>query len=211
MSQPNLPATRPSLGPPALGLRHRLMVWAGNSVDPRVLPRTGVVTIGRASDANVRIDAPSISRRHAELLISAHEVHIRDLDSQNGTRINGERISEARRLTYGDVITLGDVFIIFSEQPPDAPPGGRAAGDDDVERTITLGTNTVLVADPAMSHIYAQIERLAVAELSVLIWGETGSGKELAATALHQWSRRSGGPFVPINCAALPEGLAESE
>jgi DNA-binding NtrC family response regulator len=187
------------------------MVWSGDKVDPRRLPRTGVVTIGRAADANVRIDAPSISRRHAELLISAHEVHIRDLDSQNGTRINGERISEARRLTYRDVITLGDVFVIFSEQPPDAPPEVRPAGDDDVERTITLGTTTVLVADPAMSHIYAQIERLAATELSVLIWGETGAGKELAATALHQWSKRSDGPFVPINCGALPEGLAESE
>ncbi|HXI54444.1 MAG TPA: sigma 54-interacting transcriptional regulator [Polyangia bacterium] len=211
MSQPDLPATRPSLGPPALGLRHRLMVWAGNTVEPRILPRTGVVSIGRAADANVRIDAPSISRRHAELLLSAHEVHIRDLGSQNGTRINGERISEVRRLTYGDVITLGDVFVIFTEQPPDAPPGGRLTGDDDVEKIITLGTSTVLVADPAMNHIYAQIERLAATELSVLIWGETGSGKELAATALHQWSKRGDGPFVPINCAALPEGLAESE
>ncbi|HEY2901980.1 MAG TPA: sigma 54-interacting transcriptional regulator [Polyangia bacterium] len=209
---PSQPVTRPSLPPRALGLRHRLVVWSADNAEARALPRVGSVVLGRGADVQVRIDAPSISRRHAELLIQDGRVAIRDLGSQNGTRINGERIADQRPLSYGDVITLGEVFVIFSEQPPGESIGRDGTpGPEAIERTMTLGDTTVLVADPSMGHVYAQIERLAATDLSVLIWGETGTGKELAATALHLWSNRAAGPFVAINCAALPDGLAESE
>jgi transcriptional regulator with PAS, ATPase and Fis domain len=62
-----------------------------------------------------------------------------------------------------------------------------------------------------MKHVYTQLGRLARSELSVLVRGETGTGKELAATALHFWSKRWNQPLVTINCAALPESIAESE
>jgi DNA-binding NtrC family response regulator len=189
-----------------------LVVWSGDNAEARVLPGGGRVVLGRGGDVQVRIDSPSISRRHAELLIHDSQVTIRDLDSQNGTRINGERIADQRALCYGDVITLGEVFVVFSEQPTGESIGREGMpGPEAIERIVTLGDTTVLVADPSMSHVYAQIERLASTDLSVLIWGETGTGKELAATALHLWSNRAAGPFVAINCAALPDGLAESE
>ena len=76
---------------------------------------------------------------------------------------------------------------------------------------IELGAQRVLVADPAMSKLFALLERIAPSGLPVLITGETGVGKENAAYAVHHWSRRSG-PFVPVNCAAIgPESLVESE
>ena len=64
---------------------------------------------------------------------------------------------------------------------------------------------------PALMSIKEQIQRLADLDTSVLISGESGTGKELVARALHRQSRRSEGPFVAVNCAALPENLLESE
>lgn len=63
----------------------------------------------------------------------------------------------------------------------------------------------------AMRSLYAYIERIAPSEATVLILGESGTGKELAAAELHRGSRRSAGPFVKVNCAALPESIIESE
>ncbi|WP_205522561.1 sigma 54-interacting transcriptional regulator [Myxococcus eversor] len=91
-----------------------------------------------------------------------------------------------------------------------AAPGGFASAAEGITR-VTLGERTVLVADPAMAQLYALLRRLAASELPVLVCGETGAGKENAAFAVHHWSRRTSGPFVPVNCAALPEGLVESE
>ncbi len=68
-----------------------------------------------------------------------------------------------------------------------------------------------IVADPAMARLYELVERLAPADLPVLITGETGCGKELIATALHTLSSRAVRPIVAVNCAALHEMLSESE
>lgn len=91
---------------------------------------------------------------------------------------------------------------------------GRGGGVHDaaecVEQLELAGT-TALVADAAMIQIYDLLKRLATSDISVLIAGETGVGKENVAHALHQWSRRAPGPFVAINCASLPETLVESE
>jgi two-component system response regulator HydG len=75
----------------------------------------------------------------------------------------------------------------------------------------TRGFGDLLGASPAMQQVYDLLERVVDSESSVLITGETGTGKELVARALHRRGRRSGGPFVPVNCAAMPEALLESE
>jgi len=74
-----------------------------------------------------------------------------------------------------------------------------------------IGSQRVIVADPAMIKLYDLFRRLARSDITVLVTGETGSGKENAAAALHYWSPRANGSFVALNCAALPEALAESE
>ncbi len=91
-----------------------------------------------------------------------------------------------------------------------ASPGAWASAEEGITR-LSLGERTVLVADPAMAQLYALLRRLAASELPVLVCGETGVGKENAAFAVHHWSPRASGPFVAVNCAALPEGLVESE
>jgi DNA-binding NtrC family response regulator len=78
-------------------------------------------------------------------------------------------------------------------------------------RRMRAGDLEIVVAEPATLQLYALVERLARSDIPVLLRGETGVGKEVVAQALHAWSPRARGRFVAINCAALPEQLAESE
>jgi DNA-binding NtrC family response regulator len=89
-------------------------------------------------------------------------------------------------------------------------PGTQVAVED-TALTVDLGDMRILLVEPAMKKLYALIERLAKAELPVLIEGETGVGKELAAKALHHHSARRGKPLISLNCSAFTENLVESE
>ncbi len=88
---------------------------------------------------------------------------------------------------------------------------GEIGGTTRSYQTLTIGTQRVIVADPSVVRLYALIERLAPVDLAVLITGETGCGKELAATAIHQLSRRHAHQLVSLNCAAIQDTLVESE
>ncbi len=78
-------------------------------------------------------------------------------------------------------------------------------------RVWRFGTRAVVIADPEMARLYARVERVAGSSLPVLVHGETGSGKEAVADAIHTLSARSRGPLVKLNCAAMSEHLLESE
>lgn len=98
-------------------------------------------------------------------------------------------------------------------------PAGVIASFRDITDMITLQLQTgklksfsgIIGQDRKMLQIYRQIRVLAMNDYPICITGETGTGKELVAKAIHNESRRGGGPFVPVNCAALPEGVLESE
>ena len=90
-----------------------------------------------------------------------------------------------------------------------AGPGVYPATD--AVRVLRFGDREVIVADRAMHRVFGLIERVAPTELSVLFTGETGTGKEVATTALHALGPRKRAPLVSLNCAALPEQLLESE
>jgi transcriptional regulator with GAF, ATPase, and Fis domain len=192
-----------------LGERHRLIVWEDGIARPWPLPVAGEAVIGRTQEADIAIPSVAVSRRHARLSTGPRMVCIVDLGSRNGTRINGQMLEGERMLEYGDVLNFGDVMAVLEEDP-----GEPSAELDSVPPegfVLELGDRSLLVADPMMVHVYAQLERLAQSDLTVLIVGETGTGKDLAASAVHHWSKRSERPLLGINCAALPEGLAESE
>ena len=84
--------------------------------------------------------------------------------------------------------------------------GARAEHGDDM-----LWREAIITRSPLMEELLARAHRLARGDASVLIQGDSGTGKELLARALHRASRRAGGSFVAINCGAIPETLLESE
>ncbi len=314
--------------------RNYLLVFEVESTRMFELPATGDVLIGRGETADLRIDDASISRSHARLSVRAAAVMLADLESQNGTQVNDDRVGSGQLLRSGDVVTIGGITLVFhAEQPAGTFPGllepglfrprfeeeleralrfvrplslvslalgprpdkarvgaalvgmlrrsdvgsfladqlvlllpetepeaaerfaeravralaavcpqaragvAHAPGDGahvdalgatareaataaevgqvkraaDNFRLLSLGAHRVVVADPVMVRLFALAERLARSALPVLIHGETGTGKELLASALHCYSPRKAGRLVTVNCAALPENLAESE
>jgi DNA-binding NtrC family response regulator len=104
-----------------------------------------------------------------------------------------------------------DTILLAARSAARRAEAGQVAEAAETATNIELGSRHVLVSDPAMTRVFALLERLAVSELPVLITGETGVGKENAAYAVHHWSKRTG-PFIAVNCAALgPESLVDAE
>ena len=187
--------------------RPYLLVIARESAWTVPLPDAGELTIGREQDCLLRFIEARVSRHHAVIKVDGGGARLHDLGSHNGTSVNGRPITAPHRLAPGDHIEVGSVTVIYVGAG--APAVADAANEPIQE--LTLGDRSVIVADPAMARLYALIEKLAASELPVLIQGETGVGKELAALAVHHRSKRRGGPFVALNCAAMPETLLESE
>ena len=82
---------------------------------------------------------------------------------------------------------------------------------ENAELRTRLGKHEIVFAGEAMRRVMTQVERVAASESRVCIWGETGTGKELVARTLHEKSPRTNGPFITLNCAAVPAELIESE
>ena len=327
-------ATSTSARPSAA--RAYLLVFEGGGSRMVHLPPNGAVLIGRVPEAELQLQDSSVSRRHARITLADGVASVSDLESFNGTRVNGEVIDGARELHTGDVVAIGDVIVVLhaaAREPPvrgllspssarwrvaeeieRAQEAGRAfslafvqlsgavAERAAVERTVLghlrlvdaagwlgehelvvivpeqtasqvrvltaelldalaasqapgragvatspddgsdadtvigaarsaallakpsavldasaaathliMGEREILLADPAMRELFELLKRLARSDLPVLIRGETGSGKENAAYAVHHFSTREGKPFVAVNCAALAETLLESE
>ena len=158
---------------------------------------TGRLTLGREPGSRgLKLNDDAVSRKHVH--ITWHQQHglaeLEDLKSKNGTFVNGLRTAR-RYLEIGDVVRIGDTLMLVRE--------GGEAGDAHDPVPGMVGRSAAMMAAKA---------RLAMAArggLPVLILGETGSGKELAARAVHELSER-GGEFEPMNCSAVPEQLFES-
>ena len=100
--------------PPAAGEgRFYLLVLESGSSSMFHLPRNGLVLIGRIAEAELQLQDASVSRRHARLTIADGTVSIADLESHNGTRVNGERVTALRQVASGDVIHVGDVALVL--------------------------------------------------------------------------------------------------
>ena len=201
-----LPMEQPRRG------RHYLLVFEGDlSTKVFPLPANGKVVIGRGDDSSLQLRDSSVSRRHATITQVDGHAQLEDLASQNGTLVNRERVSQPRPLASGDTIAIGTVTLVYHSNAWRDTSHVEASNDQTAVRTLAVGDRSVVIADPAMARLYELLERLAASELPVLVCGETGTGKEVAATALHQLSKRAARPLVSINCAAIHENLVESE
>ncbi|WP_437901064.1 sigma 54-interacting transcriptional regulator [Sorangium sp. So ce124] len=191
-----------------------LIIRAGDGA-ARVIDLTegDVVAIGRAPESAVHVDDPRVSRNHAIVARHGDALEVIDCGSRNGTSVNGAVLRDAvRPLAGGDVIRIGPAEIVVAIAAPApveaAPPG---AAPEALEGPPSGPGAGFVVADEAMVKVFQVVQRLARAQTTVLVLGETGAGKEVVSEQLHRASPRAGGPFVRLSCAALPEALLESE
>jgi transcriptional regulator with AAA-type ATPase domain len=174
--------------------------WVFPSSDGSVTRlQPGTTLLGRDPDCSGYLPSASVSRRHAEIrwVVGAVPM-IRDLDSTNGTFLNGRAVTQAP-LKQRDVLRLGDWIGVLNPLPSD---GRESWSFQELTKGFWAGPTLAAALDPA--------RLVARSDLPIVIQGETGSGKEGTARTIHAWSGRKG-PFVALNCAALPEALAEGE
>lgn len=175
---------------------------AGQSFSFHVSPSTpGPVLVGSSSSCQLRLPDRSVSRRHAALDLTDAGLRFVDLDSTNGSFLGTSRIKELT-LLGGEVVRLGAAILrvqVVPSKPEEAVLSprtrfGRMRGES-----------------PAVRRLYPLIERLAAANVPLVIEGETGTGKEVLAESIHEESPRRAGPYVVFDCTAVPPSLVESE
>src|SRR5262245_43081037 len=186
------------------------LIFRGTDGESIELELGGETTLGRAPSSLVYLDDPEVSRTHA--LVRADPEGgflLLDLGSSNGTFLNDRRIVAATRLKSGDIVRVGSTSLLFFEDTParvrSADGGNPTTIPRGTDEAVLLGTST------AMAGLFRLIERAAAAKIPILIEGESGTGKELVVHAIHQASDRSSEIRLAVNCAALSEGLLESE
>jgi transcriptional regulator with GAF, ATPase, and Fis domain len=195
-----------------------LVVNTGQRSDVYPLFDDAVVNVGRDSDNIIRIDDASVSRRHIEIHAAEDGAFVVDLGSSNGTLLvrsasldeEEEGPSTAHRLPphqpvplrVGEAVRVGPALIFLQLKTRTSQSALRAPPQS--------GEPPVL-ADPEMKNAYELLSRAAQSDVSVLIIGETGVGKEMMAESVHRRSPRATRPYLQLNCAALPEQLLESE
>jgi transcriptional regulator with AAA-type ATPase domain len=174
--------------------------WVFPATDGRITRlATGATLIGRDPECAGSLPSASVSRKHAEIRWTPGSVPmLRDLGSTNGVFLNGRTTRQAP-LKLGDVLRFGDWLGVLVPAPA-----------DDAAEWIFEELVAGFWAGPALLRALAPARAAAAAILPVIIRGETGTGKEGTARAIHAWSGRHG-PFVAINCATLTESLAEAQ
>ncbi len=158
------------------------------------------ITLGAMEDNDVVLRDDTVSRYHCRIVQEDTGYVLVDLSSTNGTFINKVRIREAY-LKPGCTIAVGQQQLKFNardEQVEIVPSEADRCGD-------LIGRN------PRMREIYAIIEKIAPTNTTVVIEGETGTGKEVVAQSIHQMSARARGPLIIFDCGAVPPNLIESE
>ena len=171
------------------------------------------IAIGRGPACEITLEGIDVSRTHAVIRYREGFYEIEDR-SKNGTRVNGEPLQKAR-LKNEDTIGIGDWRLQFLDDAAQENP-----------ETVTVASGAVVVPQSKgksqefagmigtslrMQEIFRLVEKVAKSPATALVLGETGTGKELVANALHQTSGRALLPFVAVNCAAISENLVESE
>jgi DNA-binding NtrC family response regulator len=186
-------------GAPAVR-RFRLAVVEGPDKGKSVASAGDRVSIGTHESNDLVLADATVSRFHCEVTLADDGAHLRDLGSTNGTVLDGVQVADG--FLRGDsLVRLGTTVLRFEF----AAEHVKLAVS---ERTRFGGMTGVSVA---MRAAFALLERAAASNATVLLEGETGTGKGQAARALHQEGPRAGGPFVTVDCAAIPATLLESE
>jgi DNA-binding NtrC family response regulator len=156
--------------------------------------------LGRApGTAGILLPDNRLSRNHAAIARTDAGWTIRDLGSRNGTFINGEAVSGLRTIAHGDlrVLRLADTLVLPV---------------NDVSAVVSIDSRSRAdgcVVGWRLHQALSDVAQAAATSQTLVIQGESGTGKELAARTFHEMGPHASGPLVAVNCAAIPEGLAE--
>ncbi len=179
----------------------RLRVVAGPDAGRDHLLDEGTTMVGTHADNDVVLTDNTVSRYHLEVRVRSDGILVKDLDTTNGTRHGGTKLGQVvltgpARLRLGKHTEV-EVAPDEHEVPLDDYPGDRYG--------------RVIGSVPAMRRLFALLARVAPTDATVLLAGETGTGKEAIAEAVHQGSRRAAGPFIVVDCGSIPHELIASE
>jgi two-component system, NtrC family, response regulator HydG len=156
--------------------------------------------LGKSETCDVRLTDPEVSRRHAALEPVGTRLRLTDLRSTNGTFVDGVSMLDGH-VRGGEVVRVGSTALRIDSKD-DSPP---------LELRAVSSFGSMIGASVEMRRLYPLCERLAAATIPVVIEGETGTGKEVLAEALHERGPRAAGPFVVFDCTAVPPSLVEAE
>jgi transcriptional regulator with PAS, ATPase and Fis domain len=156
--------------------------------------------IGSGESADLRLSDGAISREHLRISLSPSGVHLVDEGSKNGSWIGGLRIADVT-ITRDTALELGTTSITLRVE----------AGPLDLPLSASAKFGRAIGVSAAMRHLFAILERASASDVTVLLEGESGVGKEVLARAVHECSTRAEEPFVALDCGALPAGLIEAE
>jgi DNA-binding NtrC family response regulator len=157
------------------------------------------IVVGRNEGAHVVIDDNEVSGVHCELRAITEGIAVRDLGSTNGTFCGNVRVREAV-ITGKTELTIGNTRLTIE------PSGHKQR----VELGFADRFGSIVGASPKMRRVFSVLEKVSNTPLSVLVLGETGTGKEGVARAIHDASTRKAKPFVVVDCGSIPQTLAES-
>ncbi len=206
-------ATARPTAPHTFGGRRLIASLSDDRVVIFSLDRRGRYTVGRDATADCNLHDLTVSRFHAAVTVE-ESITVEEVSSLNGVFVNDRRLGAGEKvvLAPGQVVRLGEVSITLVDVGVVSPSGREQAPLENGERAAPEQSGVIrVIRDPQMVKLHALARSVAAGNISVLLTGETGSGKEVFAEAIHRHSPRASKPFLSLNCAALSETLLESE
>lgn len=178
----------------------KLLIVSGPLQGEEFVVDKDLFTIGSGEHNDLVLQDTTISKCHCEISIDQDGYQVRDLDSTNGTFVQGVNVTAAA-LVPGSEIQIGKTRLVFCPLPE--------ASDIPISRNDSFGK--ALGRSVAMRRVFYLAETYAPTDATVMITGETGTGKEVIAEEIHLHSPRRAKPFIVIDCAAMAKDLIESE
>ncbi len=180
--------------------RARLTIVAGEGAGRSYQVDREVIRLGARADNDLVLTDSTVSRQHAEIVRGAGGTILRDLNSTNGTFVGPVRVREVY-LAPDTRFRVGHTEIVYAPE------------DEVIEIAPSLSEHfeALVGRSIGMREVFGILERVAPTDLTVLVAGETGTGKELVSRAVHARSSRAKSPFIVFDCGAAPESLLESE
>jgi DNA-binding NtrC family response regulator len=180
--------------------KYKLLILSGPQQGKEVIIDKDTFTIGVGPNNDLSLQDATVSKQHCELQNAPEGFLIRDLGSTNGTIVQSMQVKEAI-INQSTEVMLGETRILFCPM--------REATEYSISNSNSFGS--LLGQSIPMRRVFYLAQKFAATDATVLIEGETGTGKEILAEELHKHSQRATAPFVVIDCSALANELIQSE